>query len=286
MTQVPRRLVVVDEGSGPAVVLVHGQPGSTLTWERVRPLLTDLGLRVLTVDRPGYGRTGGLAADLAGNAAAINAVLAERWSDSAVRVGHSHGAAVALATAALYPRRVLSLVLVAPAVGPEALGWPDRALASRAVGPALTWLGFRGLGVLLSAGSLRTWLVVSRMGVEPVDSYEVVDRLRRGAMWRTFLAEQRELVRSGRGAGRDAARRERTNGAARGQVRPPRAAQGDTRARRRVAGRIGALDGGRSFPARARTGVRYPARAARVRLRGAAPAGERATSLTCTTRRV
>lgn len=198
MSQVPRRLVVVDEGSGPAVVLVHGQPGSTLTWERVRPLLTDLGLRVLTVDRPGYGRTGGLAADLAGNAAAVNAVLAERGIDSAVLVGHSHGAALALATAALYPRRVLSLVLVAPAVGPEALGWPDRALASRAGGPALTWLGFRGLGVLLSAGSLRTWLVVRRMGVEPVDSYEVVDRLRRGAMWRTFLAEQRELVRSGR----------------------------------------------------------------------------------------
>ncbi len=47
---------VSDQGEGPPVVLLRGQPGSMLTWSRVAPLLSNQGLRVLAVDRPGYGR--------------------------------------------------------------------------------------------------------------------------------------------------------------------------------------------------------------------------------------
>jgi haloalkane dehalogenase len=55
---------VSEKGDGPVVVLLHGQPGSTLSWARVLPLLAERGLRVLVLDRSGYGRTGGPALDV------------------------------------------------------------------------------------------------------------------------------------------------------------------------------------------------------------------------------
>jgi pimeloyl-ACP methyl ester carboxylesterase len=184
-----------DEGDGPVVVLLHGQPGSTLSWARVLPLLAERGLRVLAVDRPGYGRTGGSAFDVFDNAAVLRDLLDAHDIDQAVLVGHSLGAAVALATAGCYPRRVQALVLVAPVGGPGSVDALDRVLAAPILGPSLAWLGFRGLGVLLSLRPLGTWLVVRRTGVDPAQLVEVLDRLRHGTVWRSFLTEQRALLR-------------------------------------------------------------------------------------------
>jgi pimeloyl-ACP methyl ester carboxylesterase len=184
-----------DQGDGPVVVLLHGQPGSTLSWVRVLPLLAERGLRVLAVDRPGYGRTGGRALDVFDNAAALRDLLDAHDIARAVLVGHSLGAAVALAMAGCYPRRVQALVLVAPVGGPGGLDALDRVLAAPIVGPAATWLGFRGLGALLSSRRLGTRLVVHRMGIDPAQLVVVLDRLQHGAVWRSFLTEQRALLR-------------------------------------------------------------------------------------------
>jgi pimeloyl-ACP methyl ester carboxylesterase len=48
-----------DEGTGPAVVLLHGMGGSLHTWDGWTAALHD-SLRVLRVDLPGYGLTGPL----------------------------------------------------------------------------------------------------------------------------------------------------------------------------------------------------------------------------------
>src|SRR4051794_155193 len=47
---------VSDSGpiDGPVVVLLHGFPGSRRTWDRVTPLLTAAGVRVVAFDQRGY----------------------------------------------------------------------------------------------------------------------------------------------------------------------------------------------------------------------------------------
>src|SRR5579871_1396174 len=44
-------------GAGPAVLLIHGLPGTAEDFEKVTPLLR--GLRTIAIDRPGYGFSSG-----------------------------------------------------------------------------------------------------------------------------------------------------------------------------------------------------------------------------------
>lgn len=176
------------------VLLIHGQPGSSLIWTRVLPLLRSRGLRVLAVDRPGYGHTGGPALDQFANAAAIAQVLDERQSSPAVIVGHSLGAGIALALAANAPHHVRALVLIAPAAGPSAITVTDHLLAAPLIGPALTWSGFRAAGLALHIPPLRQRILTDRIGLSPTEGKEVVHRITHGQVWRSFTVEQRHLV--------------------------------------------------------------------------------------------
>jgi pimeloyl-ACP methyl ester carboxylesterase len=184
-----------DDAQAHGVLLIHGQPGSSLIWNRVRPLLRDRGLRVMAVDRPGYGHTGGDALNQFDNAAALARLLDERHSPPAVIVGHSLGAGIALALAAAAPHHVRALVLVAPAAGPAAITATDRALAAPVVGPSLSWLGFRTAGLALHIPVLRRRILIGRAGLSATDAEEVVRRMTRGDVWRSFTIEQRHLVR-------------------------------------------------------------------------------------------
>ena len=87
--------------SGPTVLLVHGVTSSADIWWRVGPALAASGRRVVAVDLPGHGSTGGwsgrprfteTAADLA--AFIVAAGLAEEAYDA---VGHSWGAMISAA---------------------------------------------------------------------------------------------------------------------------------------------------------------------------------------------
>lgn len=125
-----RRLVVRCWGprSGVPVFLLHGTPGCRLS---VRPPDADLerhGVRLVTYDRPGYGRSdphpGRVVADAADDVRAIADAL--DLQTFAV-MGRSGGAPHALACAALLPdrvTRVASLVGLAPFDAPD-LDWLD-----------------------------------------------------------------------------------------------------------------------------------------------------------------
>src|SRR3954467_14396788 len=62
---VPRRriegdgvtLSVLDEGEGPAVLLLHGFPDSSYLWRKQVPALLDAGLRVIAPDLRGFGES-------------------------------------------------------------------------------------------------------------------------------------------------------------------------------------------------------------------------------------
>jgi len=82
-----------DHGSGPPVVLIHGYPLSGKAWDKQVPVLLDMGCRVITYDRRGFGKSSqpvtGYDYDIF--AADLNALMEKLDLREAVIVGHSMG---------------------------------------------------------------------------------------------------------------------------------------------------------------------------------------------------
>ncbi len=111
------RLRYVQVGDGDqAVVLLHGFGGDKDTWLFNLDALAE-GRTVYALDLPGHGESGKEVADgsVAGLAATVSGALDALGIDRVDLVGHSMGAAVAMAVAAAAPGRVRSLALLAPA---------------------------------------------------------------------------------------------------------------------------------------------------------------------------
>jgi pimeloyl-ACP methyl ester carboxylesterase len=122
---------VAELGAGPAVVLLHGTPGS---WRQAVPLAEDLAPtnRVLLPSRPGYGRTplrNGRTAEA--QAALLSSLLDALAIDRATVVGISGGGPTALAFAQHQPDRTDGLALLcALAAHMMNLPWQARPLVS------------------------------------------------------------------------------------------------------------------------------------------------------------
>ncbi|GAA2811943.1 alpha/beta hydrolase [Kitasatospora aburaviensis] len=121
------RLHLVEQGTGPLVLLVHGFPESWYSWRRQLPALAAAGYRAVALDVRGYGRSSRPAAtdayrmlDLVEDNVALVRALGE---ERAVVVGHDWGANIAAASALLHPEvfRAVGLLSVpyAPPGGPR-----------------------------------------------------------------------------------------------------------------------------------------------------------------------
>ena len=51
------RLAHIDEGKGPPVVFIHGEPTWSFLWRKVIPPVRDAGFRCIAPDLPGFGRS-------------------------------------------------------------------------------------------------------------------------------------------------------------------------------------------------------------------------------------
>lgn len=102
-------------GAGPAVVLVHGLPGTLHDFDRVTPLLP--ARRTIALDRPGFGHSDGGYHAFDRQLELLHALLAQLGAERPVLVGHSYGGTLALGYAARYPDDVRGLVLVDAAAG-------------------------------------------------------------------------------------------------------------------------------------------------------------------------
>jgi pimeloyl-ACP methyl ester carboxylesterase len=195
----PRHLYADRHGAAgrPAVILLHGQPGSAADWDSVVPLLVS-DFSVLVPDRPGYGRTGGPAAGFAGNATAVLDLLDHLKITRAIAVGHSWGGGVALALAEAAPGRVTGLVLAA-SVGPQApIGWDDRILAAPLVGEAVAILTLGAAGAVLAQRWVQAFVDHRFRGraARAVSALRGLTGADTGApVWRSFVSEQRAYVR-------------------------------------------------------------------------------------------
>lgn len=184
--------------AGPAVMLVHGQPGSGADWDDVR-LVLEQRRRVLVVDRPGYGRSRLAPASMAENADMLADVALGRAAAPAVVVGHSYGGGVALLMAARRPEAVAGLVLLG-SVGPRtSVNGFDRLLARPGLGDALSAAGLFTVGRLLPrlrplARHLPARTAARVRAGLPDGRYAAVLSAGGLRMWRSFVAEQRSLL--------------------------------------------------------------------------------------------
>ena len=106
------RIRFVDEGEGPAVVLIHGFASALDTWTGVMKELKR-NHRVLAMDLKGFGWSSRPAGDYSPQAEArlVLDLMTQRGIASAAVVAHSWGSSIALAMALAAPERVTRLAL-------------------------------------------------------------------------------------------------------------------------------------------------------------------------------
>jgi len=178
------------------LVLLHGQPGSPADWQQVAGRLPGQ-LHAVAPDRPGYGSSQLPAGGFAVNARAVLDDLDSRGITRAVLVGHSYGGGVALSAASLAPGRVEAVILLA-SVGPACVtGW-DRLLAAPGAGQLCALVAWRLTPRLARARLARIARRRGRpLGADEHVNWQVWSHAGGGQhpLWRTFLTEQRALLR-------------------------------------------------------------------------------------------
>ena len=108
------RLAHVDEGEGPSIVLLHGEPTWSFLWRKVIGPLLKAGHRCLAPDLPGFGRSdkptdiGWYTYDR--HTAAVTAWLQELDVRDATLVVHDWGGPIGLRVAVEQPERVARIV--------------------------------------------------------------------------------------------------------------------------------------------------------------------------------
>ncbi|MGH2853956.1 MAG: alpha/beta fold hydrolase [Solirubrobacteraceae bacterium] len=97
-------------GAEPAVLLIHGLPGTAEDFNEVTALLP--GRRTVAIDRPGFGFSTGGYFPFARQLQAVQELIGKLHLGRPILVGHSYGGAISLAFAERHPGEVRGLVLV------------------------------------------------------------------------------------------------------------------------------------------------------------------------------
>ncbi|MEN3306732.1 MAG: hypothetical protein V7603_2934 [Micromonosporaceae bacterium] len=111
------RFHVVEAGTGPLILFLHGFPEFWWAWRHQLRMVADAGFRAVAVDLRGYGASdkpprGYDGYTMAGDVAGLIRALGER---SAVLVGAGYGGMLAWTAAAFHPRLVRRLVVTGAA---------------------------------------------------------------------------------------------------------------------------------------------------------------------------
>jgi pimeloyl-ACP methyl ester carboxylesterase len=189
----PTLAVVHDHGDGPAVVLLHGQPGTAADWVSVAGRLPST-VRVVVPDRPGYGRTGGRAAGFAANADAVVHLLDRLGIERAHVAGYSWSGGVALALARSHAGRLTGITLVASVRPGAQLGLLDRTLAIPALGAVLAASAIWLTGLVLQVPRVRQAVDRRYRGATEEGLSALGQALAGGRAGLSFYREQRALI--------------------------------------------------------------------------------------------
>ena len=139
-------------GADPAVVLIHGLPGTADDFDKVTALLP--GRHTIAFDRPGFGYSSGGYHPMAQQLTVLKDLLARFALHRPVLVGHSYGGTIALAFTEQNPGDVGGLVLVDAAAAGERSGAFQR-MQSRMI-QVLSWPVVQPLADVTFSQLLRT----------------------------------------------------------------------------------------------------------------------------------
>jgi len=152
-----------DQGSGPAIVMIHGLAGQLRNFARA--MVDDLArdYRVIRIDRPGSGyspRPASTSARLRVQAETVAELIRILKLDRPLIVGHSLGGALALSVALNHPDVVGGLALIAPLSQVQAIEdvpevFRGLVIRSPALRRAIAWTIATPVGMAKAEASLR-----------------------------------------------------------------------------------------------------------------------------------
>lgn len=194
------RVHYTDEGTGPAIVMIHGLGGQMGNFTlSLSPLLTDTH-RVIVLDRPGMGysdRAPDAPANPRAQAGTVAQVIEALRLERPLVVGHSLGGAIALCLAMEHPDKTRGLALLAPLTQPPT--GPIKAFSgldikSPALRFALSW-------TLTTPVAIRTapQVLEQVFGPDPIpDGYTIEGGALLGLRPSAFRNTSRDYLASGR----------------------------------------------------------------------------------------
>jgi pimeloyl-ACP methyl ester carboxylesterase len=134
---------VLDVGSGPPVVLLHGFPEGAFSWRHQLRALADAGFRAIAPDQRGYAGTEPIVKidgyDQVELALDVVALLDALGLERATLIGHDWGASLTWHTALLHPDRIASVVAMSVPYGGRSRT-PPIALIEKSVGDAFFYM--------------------------------------------------------------------------------------------------------------------------------------------------
>lgn len=156
-------LHVVDRGSGPPIVMIHGLGGQLRNFGKAMVEDLERDYRVILVDRPGSGyspRASDRSARLAVQAETIAKLIRKLELDRPLIVGHSLGGALALSMALNHPDVVGGLALITPLTQDQGFDsvppvFKPLVIRSPALRKAVAWSVATPMGVMRAETALK-----------------------------------------------------------------------------------------------------------------------------------
>lgn len=127
------RIHLVEEGTGPLVLMVHGFPESWYSWRHQLPVVSAAGFRAAAIDVRGYGRSSaphevdayGMLSHVDDNLGVVEAL----GEQTAIIVGHDWGSPIAATSALLRPDVFRAVALLSVPYAPPGGGRPTETFA-------------------------------------------------------------------------------------------------------------------------------------------------------------
>lgn len=189
------RINALEQGRGPAVLLVHGLPGTAYEWRELSRELAERGRRVIAIDRSGYGHSDANPEgdySVQRNAADVIELMEAMELRDVTLVGWSYGGGTAQLVAARRPESLARVVLIGTGGpdGPDAR--PPEANAVMRLFYSDAAMRWRSAVPPVSTGLIRVLSDVAYSG-EPMPEWWVPGVVANFQRWETLLTYRGEM---------------------------------------------------------------------------------------------